>query len=490
MHVTFTGIYGEQRRLGKQILKLLCIPYSGALCIDGNEGFTTTHVVSDPCMLASLLSTSAPSDKLRTAVEAGLPIISFQWIRDCRAVGRFLPPESYQMPIPTATTLRNIAASDLTQGSLAIVNHHQQQHHQHQHFHQEVEVEVEKLRKGDEFGVGVKYHNGMFVADSNYDDDDGGEKKKENDDGAYLSPQWDLDSPGGGGDAFYSVHEEQEGEQEQEEKGVGGSDGWETGNHGLETRNTNKKEEEEEENPHPPRPPPPPPQLAMLTTQEYTHTTQPQRSSLIRIAPIGSYAVPLFTSLTPGPHMSPHPTRRPTLMRRIFEHHGDDATSSVTFFDSITVDKGRGRNKKTMKFVAGEYSHGAKMLYDIEPTDSGGRQIFAFSLIESIYRMGGDEDASTAMLWMEHRYCFTADDFDRRPAWGRAVGGRRVDDDEVLVSANVYHSPCNLIMGEFGVRYDGGNGGEREDGVVVVQCRWGFDVVKMAVKKVQSVLGL
>lgn len=89
-HITFTGIYGEMRRRGKEYVERLKAVYDGCLVLG-----VTTHVVCDPTRIAG----SAPSEKLLLAVEAGIPVLSFRWLEQCAQAGRWLPLEGYTIAL-------------------------------------------------------------------------------------------------------------------------------------------------------------------------------------------------------------------------------------------------------------------------------------------------------------------------------------------------------------------------------------------------------
>ena len=162
-------------------------------------------------------------------------------------------------------------------------------------------------------------------------------------------------------------------------------------------------------------------------------------------------------------------------LKGLREHHGAAAVAgAVAFYRSATVVTEAGRQ---LEFVAGDISHGAKMIYDVEPVRKS--LLHACVVVKSIYSLAAAPDD----VWMgalfvvalqsslknefllishislsswfsaEHHYLFTHDDIEERPAWAAALAADPVvaDDGELLLSVGVYNSPMHLIVGDFGV---------------------------------------
>jgi hypothetical protein len=116
-HITFTGIYGEMRRRGREYVECLKAVYDGCLVLG-----VTTHVVCDPTRIAG----SAPSEKLLLAVEAGLPVLSFRWLEKCAQAGRWIPLEGYTVALRAmqpATASDQLEPEAPEEGSTGIEDH-------------------------------------------------------------------------------------------------------------------------------------------------------------------------------------------------------------------------------------------------------------------------------------------------------------------------------------------------------------------------------
>ncbi|KAL4424443.1 hypothetical protein ABPG77_006381 [Micractinium sp. CCAP 211/92] len=126
-------------------------------------------------------------------------------------------------------------------------------------------------------------------------------------------------------------------------------------------------------------------------------------------------------------------------------HGGSLAGSSGTgqallFYESAEALPARG---PSCTFVAGDATHGARLLYDI---GESGEPEYALALVQSIYRLGDE-------AWMEHRYLLNKEDLLQRPRW--AAAAKAAQADELLLSACSYHSPMHLICGDFWLSYPG-----------------------------------
>jgi hypothetical protein len=65
------------------------------------------------------------------------------------------------------------------------------------------------------------------------------------------------------------------------------------------------------------------------------------------------------------------------------------------------------------ELYSGDMQHGARMLYDLGPA---GERITARAAVLSIYTRPG-----SALVWMEHRYFFTAANLQAKPQWAHLV---------------------------------------------------------------------
>ena len=428
--VSFTGIYGEMRRRGKQQLKSLGVAYSGSLLV--NE---TTLLITDPSSLSTLLAPGAPSDKLRLAVDHDIPVVSHQWLEDSAIAGKLLSIDDDSPYILNMT----IAMPALTEASGTFSDH------------DNMCSPVEKLREA------LSHHtapeNRPFV-------DFPAVGAAQNEDAvAALSPpphiqqhqseslveelaspagsDMDIASPDGSfsfGGAVPATENENDclpavlaedgdhfdadlmpsfNDTAGAEKGADAFSNQEKGQSGARARS--------------------------------------QRSSLSRMA-LTAHHLPLSITV-PGEPLPSH-TPTPKLLAAIKKKHG--TSRAPTFYSSIEVLIGKNRVDK-VTFVAGDYSHGAKIVYDTDPRTN--RQIFAHVIVKSIYTL----KRRPAELWMEHHYLFTSDDVEERPAWKAALQNEQpMADEELLISVNAYHSPCNLIIGDFGVQMAGKGGEEQQ----------------------------
>jgi hypothetical protein len=121
-------------------------------------------------------------------------------------------------------------------------------------------------------------------------------------------------------------------------------------------------------------------------------------------------------------------------------HHGHATRAS--FYQSATVELPSG---KCLTFTIGEMCHAAKMLYDVDPVT--GKRMYARALVRSIYTLPSCPDE----VWMEHHYFLDEKDVNERPSWQAALKGTPIKHGEVLLTAGRYFSPMHLICEEFGV---------------------------------------
>jgi hypothetical protein len=418
-HLTFTGIYGEQRRRGKEILSNFNVDYSGSL-VAGE----TTHLVCDASTLTSLLSALAPSDKLHLAVDEDIPLVSYQWLDDSAAAGRMLPPSRYLLDLESSLpALTEVSCTAASNGYMS---------------------PIERLRAASEDFVS-KENAGFFAVDSMLSPglsllaDEADEEKastpaeskgknKEHSFEDLISPEGfskdqhqssmveiSFGSPGG---AFGSPCLPAIPEDDQEEAAEVDA-AWDADQCYANIIAAD---------------------FSNLKIAKPRSKTRIQRSSLSRYAPWGAAQLPLSIVLA-GQASAKKPSSR--TLAGVKQIHGN---RTPFFFSSLLAKTGHAPQIQEVAFKAGDLSHGAKILYDTDTQT--GQQVFAHVIIKSIYALAGNPDE----LWMEHHYMFTVDDLLERPAWGKALQNEEpIEDEELLLSANVYHSPAHLIVGDFGV---------------------------------------
>ena len=124
-----------------------------------------------------------------------------------------------------------------------------------------------------------------------------------------------------------------------------------------------------------------------------------------------------------GPCIACKPTSY--VLKSLRGHHGHLSTRKLRFYASASVYTVCGQS---IHFIAGETIHGATMLYDIDSQD--GKSIFARALIKMIYTVDEDEE-----VYMLHHYLLDADDVAKRPAWQTALQSETIEDGELLLSA-------------------------------------------------------
>ena len=433
-HLTFTGIYGDMRRRGKeQIESFPNLVYSGSLLVG-----ETTHLITDPTALPTLLSSTAPSEKLRLAIDACIPVISHKWLEDSATLGRLLPTTPYEI------TNFDPAVQIKTGASWTSGN--------------EVSP-IEKLREAPAMSPQDKifdFINGAFSPGqqpSNPIDNPPQQAAPS----FQAPPQPSFDPEDLSLDALSSPdsHMHSYGSLMGFSDFVGASP---TGarSPGLppipEEIEFNPLFEMEERDPaSKSESPGGAAPIQTLTMSRNTTGMRAQRSSLLRFAPMGAAHLP-HSLVTPGPPIAKKPS--PLTLAGIRKHH--NTTRAPFFFETASVLIGRHRRQEVL-FTAGDIAHGAKIIYDVVPET--GQQIFAHVIIKSIYTLAGKVDD----IWMEHHYLFNVDDVEERPAWRAALQGQPMEDDELLLSANAYHSPCNLIVGDFGVVLEeASEGGKRQ----------------------------
>jgi len=425
-HLTFTGIYGDLRRRGKEILKKFNVVYSGSL-VSGQ----TTHLICDPATLSTLLSAMAPSDKLRLAVEEGIPIVSYQWLDDSAAAGQILHPSQYLLDLHSSLPALT-EVSTVSNGYMS---------------------PVERLRAAS-VNTNSEVKAGCFAADSMLSPNlsllaEAAEEKasvptksKEDhsEDNAYSFEE--LPSP----ERFSKIQQQRSMVDISFGSGGGGfgSPGGGGGSPGLPAIPEEIQEAAEVD-------------FAWDADQCYANNvaadfsnlkiakhrsrSRVQRSSLSRYAHWGAAHLPLSIVLA-GQASAKRPSSK-TLsgIRQIHKNR------TLFFFSSLLAKTGQGHQEIDIAFKAGDLGHGAKIIYDTDTQT--GQQIFAHVIIKTIYALAGSPDD----LWMEHHYLFTSDDMYERPQWGRALKDEEpIEDEELLLSANVYHSPAHLIVGDFGVK--------------------------------------
>ncbi|KAH7616051.1 hypothetical protein NADE_000886 [Nannochloris sp. 'desiccata'] len=426
-HLTFTGIYGDLRRCGKETLKRFNVPYSGSL-VSGE----TTHLICDPATLSTLLSAMAPSDKLRLAVEEGIPIVSYQWLDDSAAAGRMLLPAQYLLDLESSLPA-------LTEVSCTAGNGYMSP--------------IERLRAAS-VNNNSEVNAGCFAVDSMLSP--GLSLLAEAAEEKASVPARSNDVSKGDACSFEELPSPEGFENNQQQSsmveisfGSGGNGGFGSpdgagGSHGLPAIPEEDQEAAEIAS-------------AWDADQCYANIiaadfsdlniakprskSRVQRSSLSRYAPWGAAQLPLSIVLA-GQASAKKPSSK--TLAGIKQIHG---SRTPFFFSSLLAKTGHAPKVQEIAFKAGDLSHGAKIIYDTDTQT--GQQIFAHVVIKTIYALAGSPDS----LWMEHHYMFTSDDMMDRPSWGRALENEEpIEDEELLLSANVYHSPAHLIVGDLGVQ--------------------------------------
>lgn len=417
------------RRRGKdQIGALNGVTYSGSLLVG-----ETTHLITDSAALATLLSSAAPSDKLRLAIDAGIPILSHQWLEDSARAGRVLPTSSYEINI-------DAARQAMTEASWTTGN---------------AMSPVEKLREAPAM---TSQQNLGFIDEPFSPGPDPSSHRRltaitaEPLSGPSTTPRrqvleaeelslGELSSP----DSLMRSYCSLRALSDLMGASPGGRD--RDRSPGLppipEDIEFNPLFELEE------RPPgtisdgsAAAAALHSLTISHHTTRVRTERSSLLRFAPLGAPHLP-HSIVTPGPPAAKKPSAM--TLAGIKSHH--NTPRAPLFFSSAKVLIGLHR-KQEVVFRAGDIAHGAKIIYDVD--QNTGQQIFAHVIIKSIYALAGKPEE----IWMEHHYLFNCDDMEERSAWRAALEANPMEDDELLLSANAYHSPCDLIVGDFGVEME------------------------------------
>ena len=400
------------------------MPYNGSL-VSGE----TTHLVCDPATLSTLLSAMAPSDKLRLAVEEGIPIVSYQWLDDSAAAGQILLPSQYLLDLQSALPALTEVSCTAGDGYMSPI----------------------ELLRATSVNANSDVNAGYFAADSMLSPGlnllaEAVEEK------VSLSARSKDDVSKGNAHSFEDLPSPDCFSKDQQQSsmvgisfgcGGGGGDGFGSpgGSPGLPAIPEEVQEAAEVDS-------------AWDADQCYANIvaadfsnlkiakprsrSRVQRSSLSRYAPWGAAQLPLSMVLA-GQASAKKPSSK--TLAGIKQIHGN---STPFFFSSLLAKTGH--TPQEIAFKAGDLSHGAKIIYDTDTQT--GQQIFAHVIIKTIYTLAGSPDE----LWMEHHYMFTSDDLMDRPSWGRALEDTEpIEDTELLLSANVYHSPAHLIVGDFGV---------------------------------------
>lgn len=348
-NISLTGIYGAERRQCRVLIESLGGNYTGNLEV--NSSTRTTHLVCD--LLPGNLHFSYLTEKMAVALDMGIPVVSSRWLKDSSANGSFLneskyilDPESCFAPEPCSVEqLRSLPDPEAQASSSGHFLKHTTPGHSSVSSKGSacvslaVKLVKEALGELPSTGAGSCLENSSVLSGS-----------------AGLIPETELPqlqilSPHGSVSAP-----------------VTRSDAREPASSTSESASAAAAPGSDDD-------------IDITSALSHLSVKEDTPNSALRVPSPAALSMSNLSTVTIGHALSGAPTSQRTL-QALLKHHALDKSSAVTFYRCVTLKTEFGRE---LQFTAGDITHGARMLYDVDPAT--GRREHALIVIKSIYSL-------------------------------------------------------------------------------------------------------